>query len=60
MDELTKPIQDEIPWCMLFVDGIIWNVNLIKSRSRNEQIVMLDGHEVLKGDHLRYTSSIIC
>ena len=23
MDELTRAIQDEIPWCMLFVDYIV-------------------------------------
>ena len=23
MDELTRAIQDEIPWCMLFVNDII-------------------------------------
>ena len=23
MDELTKHIQIEVPWCMLFVDGIV-------------------------------------
>jgi len=22
MDELTKGVQDEIPWCMLFIDNI--------------------------------------
>ena len=23
MDELTRAIQDEIPWCLLFVDAIV-------------------------------------
>ena len=23
MDELTRGVQDEVPWCMLFVDDII-------------------------------------
>ena len=23
MDELTRAIKDEIPWCMLFVDDIV-------------------------------------
>ena len=40
MDELTKGIQDELPWCMLFTDDIVFinetregvNVNLERWR----------------------------
>ncbi|KAL4204408.1 hypothetical protein AMTRI_Chr01g131910 [Amborella trichopoda] len=88
MDDLTRHLHDEVPWCMLFADDIVLideirnNVNtkielrkdaleskgfrisrtkiqymeckFSNNKSRDEEVVKTDGHEVQKRPYFRY------
>ncbi|KAL4180841.1 hypothetical protein AMTRI_Chr12g268100 [Amborella trichopoda] len=93
MDDLTRHLQDEVPWCMLFADNIVLNDEIrngVKTklelwrdalepkdlklsqtktkymgykfsnhRNRDEEVIKIDGPEILKRCHFRYLRSII-
>ncbi|KAL4199145.1 hypothetical protein AMTRI_Chr03g143430 [Amborella trichopoda] len=93
MDDLTRHLQDKIPWCMLFTDDIglldetqnVVNTKLelrrnaleskcfkitrtqtkymeckfSNNRSRDEEVVKIDGQEVQKGSYFQYLGLII-
>ncbi|KAL4186166.1 hypothetical protein AMTRI_Chr09g12850 [Amborella trichopoda] len=93
MDDLTRHLHDEVPWCMSFADDIVFidenrnsvntklepwrdalkskgfKINRTKTehleckfsntRSRDEEVIKIDGHVKQKRPHLRYLGSII-
>ncbi|KAF3616099.1 hypothetical protein FXO37_35207 [Capsicum annuum] len=63
MDVLTRSIQGEVPWCMLFEDDVVL---IDKTRGcvnekleEDEVVVRLDAQDVCKRDSFKYLGSLI-
>ncbi|KAF3685402.1 putative xyloglucan glycosyltransferase 5-like [Capsicum annuum] len=55
MDVLTRHIQGEVPWCMLFADDVV----LINETQEARVVVKLDSQAIQKRDSFKYPGSMI-
>ncbi|GER38520.1 1-deoxy-D-xylulose 5-phosphate reductoisomerase [Striga asiatica] len=60
MDEVTRDIQGDIPWCMLFADDVVVvDESRAGMASHDDGAVTLDGQVVAKKETFRYLGSMI-